>query len=609
MEGFIIFLLCSFMLPHVIISTRMAAIDTTHSLRDGETIVSAGEIFELGFFSPGATSKRYLGIWYYKSAQTVVWVANREVPLNDSSGIAKITDQGILVLQNGKGITIWSSHSSGPASDPVAQLLDSGNLVVKDEKNQSFIWQSFDYPCDTLLPGMKVGKDFVTGIYRYLSSWKTSDDPAQGNFTFGLDINGFPEWVLKEGSMVRFRSGPWNNLHFSEMHEMWTSPISMSNFDFNEKEVCYRYSHGLQLERAVVSQNGDLKHFKWIDQTQSWMHYRSAQEDTCDDYGLCGANGLCNANDSPVCTCLPGFVPKNKTVWDKEPGAGGCIRKTPLKCSGDEFMEVSEVKLPASVQSPANNTKNLDECKIQCSKNCSCTAYANLDIRDGGSGCLLWFSDLIDIKHSIGRGQSIYVRMDSSELDQTHSLGSNKSTVKKKMWIVVSSVIFTVLVIVGIVLVLFLWRKKHLKKDSMGSLYESSYKYENQKEDLDLPLFDFATIARATNNFSAENKIGEGGFGSVYKGILEDGQEIAVKRLSKGSTQGDNEFKNEVEQIAKVQHRNLVKLLGCCIRSDEKIKLEACHWIGLCATISSMGLLVGFFIFIKIPDKELYTEI
>ena len=390
MEGLIVFLLFYFMLPNVIISTIADTIDTTHSIRDGETIVSAGEIFELGFFSPGATGKRYLGIWYKKSVQTVVWVANREVPLNDSSGVAKVTNQGILILQNGKGITIWSSHSSRPDCNPVAQLLDSGNLIVKDEKDKSFIWQSFDYPCDTLLPGMKMGKDCVTGLYHYLSSWKRSDDPASGNFTFGLDINGFPEWVLKEGSLVRFRSGPWNSLQISGMPEMRTSPTFMNDFDFNEKEVYYKYNHGLQyssiLTRAVVSQNGDLKHFKWINQTQGWMHYRSAQEDTCDNYGFCGAYGLCDVNNSPVCTCLRGFEPKNKKEWNKEPGSGGCIRKTPVNCSGDGFMEVSGVKLPDSRQSPVNNNMNLEECKIQCLKNCSCTAYANLDIRDGGRG-------------------------------------------------------------------------------------------------------------------------------------------------------------------------------------------------------------------------------
>ncbi|XP_057993139.1 G-type lectin S-receptor-like serine/threonine-protein kinase At4g27290 [Hevea brasiliensis] len=93
----------------------------------------------------------------------------------------------------------------------------------------------------------------------------------------------------------------------------------------------------------------------------------------------------------------------------------------------------------------------------------------------------------------------------------------------------------------------------------------------SQEEDLELPLFDLATITSATNGFSANNKIGEGGFGPVYKGILEGGQEIAVKRLSKSSRRGLKEFKNEVILIAKLQHRNLVKLLGCCIEGDEKM--------------------------------------
>ncbi|RYQ96965.1 hypothetical protein Ahy_B08g092923 isoform C [Arachis hypogaea] len=79
------------------------------------------------------------------------------------------------------------------------------------------------------------------------------------------------------------------------------------------------------------------------------------------------------------------------------------------------------------------------------------------------------------------------------------------------------------------------------------------------------------TITSATSNFSSDNILGTGGFGSVYKGILEDGQEIAVKRLSQNSSQGLQEFKNEVMHIAKLQHRNLVKLLGCCIQAGERM--------------------------------------
>ncbi|TVU33987.1 hypothetical protein EJB05_15807, partial [Eragrostis curvula] len=84
-------------------------------------------------------------------------------------------------------------------------------------------------------------------------------------------------------------------------------------------------------------------------------------------------------------------------------------------------------------------------------------------------------------------------------------------------------------------------------------------------------LFDFAQIQEATRNFSEENKLGQGGFGPVYKGTLPDGLEIAVKRLSANSGQGLIEFKNEVQLIAKLQHTNLVRLLGCCSQGKEKM--------------------------------------
>ncbi|XP_027177136.1 cysteine-rich receptor-like protein kinase 10 isoform X1 [Coffea eugenioides] len=86
-----------------------------------------------------------------------------------------------------------------------------------------------------------------------------------------------------------------------------------------------------------------------------------------------------------------------------------------------------------------------------------------------------------------------------------------------------------------------------------------------------LQAFSYSQIKAATKNFSEENKLGEGGFGPVYKGKLKDGQEIAVKRLSNTSTQGSEEFKNEVSLAAKLQHVNLVRLIGICTEKEEKM--------------------------------------
>ncbi|WRX28818.1 Protein kinase domain - like 10 [Theobroma cacao] len=159
--------------------------------------------------------------------------------------------------------------------------------------------------------------------------------------------------------------------------------------------------------------------------------------------------------------------------------------------------------------------------------------------------------------------------MAASELGQTQSTKSNG---KKRMRIAVMSVISAAVLIFGLALVMYCWRKTYrIMPGLLNFLHVISSNVKNLKEDLELPSFDLSTIACATDNFSPEKKLGEGGFGSVYKGVFKDGQEFAVKRLSKSSRQGLDEFKNEVIHTAKLKHRNLVTLLGCCIEADEKL--------------------------------------
>ncbi|KAK1360708.1 G-type lectin s-receptor-like serinethreonine-protein kinase [Heracleum sosnowskyi] len=111
---------------------------STQNLKDGDTIVSSGGIFELGFFKPGESKNRYLGIWYKTVyVQTVVWVANREVGVNDTTSVLKLTSSGTLNLYNNtNGVIIWSSDSKRLGVNPVLQLFDNGNLVVR-EKNDN----------------------------------------------------------------------------------------------------------------------------------------------------------------------------------------------------------------------------------------------------------------------------------------------------------------------------------------------------------------------------------------------------------------------------------------------------------------------------------------
>jgi len=123
----------------------------------------------------------------------------------------------------------------------------------------------------------------------------------------------------------------------------------------------------------------------------------------------------------------------------------------------------------------------------------------------------------------------------------------------------------------------FLWVRRRKKgnvslqdKAGMDRTEENALVWRIEEKSSGFTLFDLSQLQRATENFSEGNRLGRGGFGPVYKGQLSDGQEIAVKRLASHSGQGFTEFRNEVELIAKLQHTNLVRLLGCCIEGEEK---------------------------------------
>ncbi|GAB4837211.1 hypothetical protein Ancab_039559 [Ancistrocladus abbreviatus] len=407
----------------LLVTNICATIDTinaTHPLRYGETLVSSGGNFQLGFFNPGSSSRRYVGIWYMKvSVRTVVWVANREVPLVDSSGVLAIRHPGILVLINGTGHVIWSTNSSRSTSPQnlVARLLDSGNLVVNDENTDNIAWQSFDYPTDTQLPGMKVGWDLATGFQWYLTSWSSSDDPSPGVYTYGINHHGYPQFVIMRGFVIQYRSNPWNGITFRP--GLQPNHIFKYWFVFNQNELYYEYElvNTSVFSYRVLTSYGTLERFVWNDKTQAWSPYLTTPQDNCDTYALCGAFGICNIDHSPECGCLQGFAPKSQKAWESGDWSDGCMRQTLLDCnSGDGFIKHSNVKLPNTIHSWYNTTMTLAECEKLCLHNCSCSAYSNIDVRAGGSGCLLWFGDLIDIRVFDSDWVDLYVRVAFSEI-------------------------------------------------------------------------------------------------------------------------------------------------------------------------------------------------
>ncbi|KAK7390349.1 hypothetical protein VNO78_25654 [Psophocarpus tetragonolobus] len=566
---FILFLMS--IIVHILFSTYFTAFITaetssitqSQSLSYGNTIVSSRGIFELGFFNLG--NKTYLGIWYKNiPLQNVVWVANGGSPINASSSILKLNSSGSLVLTH-NNMAVWSTSSPEKAKNPVAELLDSGNLVIREEngeEGETYLWQSFDYPSNTMLAGMKIGWDLRKNFSTRLIAWKSDDDPTPGDLSWGITLHPYREIYMMKGTQKYHRLGPWNGLRFSGRPLMKPNdPIYHYEFVSNKEEVYYRWTlkNTTLISKNVLNQTAQERR-RYVWSGKSWSLYATMPEDNCDHYGACGANTYCTTFTLPMCQCLKGYKPKSPEKWNSMDWSDGCVLKHPLSCKdklSDGFLLLEGLKVPDTTDTSLDETIDLKQCRTKCLNNCSCMAYANSNISGTGSGCVMWFGDLLDIKKFPvpENGQPLNIRLDASELDAIRHKKNSKI-------IIVTSIAATLVVTLAI---FFICRRiiadKSKTKENM----------ERQLEDLDVPLFDLITITNATNNFSSYNKIGEGGFGPVYKGRLVDGKEIAVKRLSTSSGQGTNEFITEVKLIAKLQHRNLVKLLGCCFGQQEKL--------------------------------------
>lgn len=492
----------------------------------------------------------------------MVWVANREKPISDRfSSQLKILD-GNLVLLNESKIQIWSTNVNPAGSNSThAVLLDNGNFVLRDgPKSSDPIWQSFDHPTDTWLPGGKLGIDKRTNTTQLLTSWKNPDDPSPGLFSLGIDPAGTSQYFLKWNSFEQYwTSGLWNGHAFAAVPEMRADIIKRTNYihifwfvnNVNESYFTYNYKNNSTMSRFVLDFSGLLTQILWVESSKNWNIFWTVPRQLCQVYGYCGAFGVCNQNPVPVCSCLKGFVPRSDKEWKLSDYTGGCVRKTQLECPGnsstyavkDRFFVHPSMALPKYAHSLI--AENAIGCANLCLSNCSCTAYA-FDNTD----CSMWTGDLVNVKQLLpgeSNGKSLYLRLAASEFAE------RKDNKKFVIGIVAGSTVGIAVVLLIVWIVIMRQRKSNGEGKAVGDA---------------LVPFGYRDLQNATKNFS--EKLGGGAFGSVFKGSLPGPTTIAVKKLDSIS-QGEKQFRMEVSTIGTIQHLNVVRLRGFCSEGKKKL--------------------------------------
>ncbi|XP_045832168.1 G-type lectin S-receptor-like serine/threonine-protein kinase At2g19130 [Trifolium pratense] len=553
--------------------SAITIISSNQSLSGDRTLVSKDENFELGFFNTRNSSNYYIGIWYKKiSIRTYVWVANRDHPVSDKKSSKLTISDGNLVLLDQSQNLVWSTNLSSSSSSSssststrsssvVAVLLDSGNLILSNRPNASeseALWQSFDFPTNTWLPGGKIKLDKVNKKPTYLTAWKNSEDPTSGIFSLELDPNGTNSYfMLWNKTRQYWTSGTWNGQKFSLVPEMRLNYIYNFTFMESKNESYFTYSlyNNTIISRFVMDLSGQVKQFSWLESTQSWNLFWSRPIGQCEVYAFCGAFGSCNENSKPACNCLNGYEPKLKSDWDLGDYSHGCVKRNKFQCevsskpsSGakDKFLSISSLALPEDAKH-AVEAGLVDECESTCLSNCSCTAYAY-----NSSGCFIWkgeFLNLKQISQDDRNGQTLFLKLAASEFSDSKS---NKGITSIG---IVSGAVGGIVVLFVFVLIVVIRRRKRLAgaRTSVGG---------------SLIAFAYRDLQNATKNFS--DKLGGGGFGSVFKGTLPDSSVVAVKKLESIS-QGEKQFRTEVSTIGTVQHVNLVRLRGFCSKGDKRL--------------------------------------
>ncbi|KAL3728897.1 hypothetical protein ACJRO7_033477 [Eucalyptus globulus] len=555
-------------------TSGMITTGSSLSLRTNHTSwFSRSGLFAFGFYPQG--DKYGIGIWLLgEPTNTVVWTANQDDPLLSSDATINFTDEGKLVVRSGLGDQEASlAELSEPAT--LASMLDSGNFVLYDN-NSLVIWQSFDFPTNTILGGQN-----LTEESELISSKSSLDRSSQFRISMQSDgdLVAYSLNYSADGQQDRYWSTNTSGQSSLQLNLDSQGTLALRTYSGNYEIILANHSsfsskEGSTVHRATLDDDGIfrlyLHRFLKGDFSSPEVSIRwSAPEHQCDVKGFCGYNSYCRgSSDGAWCDCFPGFA-----FIDESKRFLGCRRSS----NYEQHCGVEDANITSSI-TPLQRLEvgshpywilplPIRECKSSCLEDCNCDVALH---RDGL--CSKMKLPIIYGKATGNDSSTVLVKIllpvplaYQKPLVPTRQqiVTEKKNTLVLIVGVSLGTIAIFCSLIAAFSFLLYRYRVHKYARLSTDSTLGPAREFTLQS-------FSFKELEEATGGFT--EVIRKGSLGAVYKGKMSDGSKrVAVKRLERAIERGEKEFQAEMAAISHTHHKNIVQLLGFCMESSKKL--------------------------------------
>ncbi|XP_020213190.1 putative receptor protein kinase ZmPK1 [Cajanus cajan] len=557
------------------------------SLSVEDVIVSSPEgTFTAGFTSVGENAYCF-AIWFSSQPpKTIVWMANRDQPVNGKRSSLSLLKTGDLVLTDAAQFNVWSTGTLSP--NPLElHLFDTANLVLRDQSNRtSVLWQSFDFPTDTLLPGQ-----ILTRFTKLVSS------RSEGNYSSGFyklffdNDNVFR--LLYEGPQVSsvYWPDPWlvsNNVGSGNGRSTYNSSRVAVLDEYGQFRASDHFSfktidYGLLLQRRLtLDHDGNVRAYSRKNGQENWSISGQFKSQPCFIHGICGPNSICSYE--PVsgrkCACLEGYSWIDSQDWTlgcKPNFQPTCDNKTEYR-----FISYDEVDFYGYDYGSSFENFTYKQCESLCLELCECMGFQYTFAAENGHFWCYPKTQLLNGHRSPGFTGQIFLRLPKTSaqevnhmqnndglvcsrnaeklLERPYVKGKENGSVKFMLWFAVGLGGFEVVCIFMVWCLLFRSSNHLVSADQQGYVLAAATGFRR---------YTYSELKQATKGFSEE--IGRGAGGVVYKGVLSDNRVAAIKKLHEFADQGESEFLTEMSIIARLNHMNLIGMWGYCVEGKHRM--------------------------------------